>query len=334
MTVVALPWLHSVVMEILEDRGLVPPDAELVAEDLISADLEGIPTHGVGRLVLLDQALAARQGRPTVVTSKGAVEAIDANRELGVLAVSYAVERAKALTTSFGVSVVTLRNFSRFGRLARIGSSLAEASLVGIVMTNAGPSAVAPFGGMDPVYGTNPLCLAFPARPDPVVIDFATSAAPWGAIRHAMLAGSALPDGAFLDAKGNPATDPLDVHAVMAFGGAKGSALCAAIELLCGGLVAGCVGTEVQDEYDLVAIVVALDPECFGGLSAIEGASERLKAQVDAARGNARLPGTGAASRRRVAVASGRVEVAEGVLDAMDRIRRGEEPVASNRLTN
>ena len=60
-----------------------------------------------------------------------------------------------------------------------------ERDLIGICACNAGPN-VAPYGGAQPLHGTNPLAYAFPGGEEPpIVLDIATSVAASGQIAKA-----------------------------------------------------------------------------------------------------------------------------------------------------
>lgn len=73
----------------------------------------------------------------------------------------------------------------------------------------------------------------------PFVFDFATSAIARGDLELHRRAGTPLPEGAGVDAQGQPSTDPVAVArgAMLAFGGHKGSALAAMVELMAGTLI-------------------------------------------------------------------------------------------------
>lgn len=309
MAVISLTLLKSTVHSFLKSRRLSDAHALLIADDLIEAELEGKVTHGLGKLFLIDDLMAARQGSPVVTRKYGSVELIDARRELGQIAGQLACERAVALASMNGVGVVAIANMARYARLSFLGRKVADAGLVGIIANDAGPSAVAPAGGSDPILGTNPMCFAFPSEP-PLIIDFTTSERPWGAIRQALLSGESLPARAFIDADGNDTTDPNAANAVRAFGGVKGYALCLALELLCGGLVTGIVGTEVNSEYELGSLVVALLPSAFGTHD-IADVVQRMRTQLTGSRGAPRVPGDSAHARRNERTRSGTVEVAD-----------------------
>jgi len=97
---------------------------------------------------------------------------------------------------------------------------------------------VAPAGGIQPVFGTNPMAFGFPrSSGPPLVFDQATSASARGEIQLHKREGKPLPEGWAIDADGQPTTDPEAAlaGAQLPFGGYKGSSLslmdrCDAIE--------------------------------------------------------------------------------------------------------
>jgi delta1-piperideine-2-carboxylate reductase len=139
---------------------------------------------------------------------------------------------------------------------------------------------VAPFGGKRPLFGTNPLAFGWP-RPnrDPFVFDFATSAVARGEIELHRRAGKPIPLGWAIDSAGEPTTDPAAAlaGAMLAFGGHKGSALSAMIELIAGPLIGDTTSMEslAYDEDAEAApyggeLILAIDPAGFLGDAAAE----------------------------------------------------------------
>jgi L-2-hydroxycarboxylate dehydrogenase (NAD+) len=319
---VPLGTVEEVVRQILRTRGYKRQAVDLLCSDYINAELEGKSTHGLGKLVLLDQLTRERQGKPKVARRSGNVEVIDARRELGQLAARYAIERAMKLCKRTGVSAIAIVNMARYARLAFVGELIADAGLVGIVMNNAGPAAVTPYKGGTAILGTNPVCFAFPGTPN-TIIDFSTAARPWGSIRQALLTGTKLPAHAFLDAKGNETHDPALAVAVRPFDGPKGYALCVAIELICGGMLTGIVGTDVRDEYDLGTLVICFNPAAFDGSLMISSAVAALRDQVHKSIGEARLPGDGSRARRDSAIAAGVLTINAQLWDQLRSMATG-----------
>ena len=117
-------------------------------------------------------------------------------------------------------------------------------------------------GAKAAVLGTNPICIAVPAKDGPVVLDMATSAFPWYGVLEAQRSGTDLPPGIAIEASGHDTVDAAAVAsggAVKPFGGHKGSGLALMVELLAGPLVGAAVADKVA-EANWGNLVVALDP--------------------------------------------------------------------------
>ena len=68
---------------------------------------------------------------------------------------------------------------------------------------------VAPYGGADGRFGTNPVCIGIPLPGEPpFVLDMATSAVAQGKLRVAHNKGEKVPLGRLIDREGNPTDDP------------------------------------------------------------------------------------------------------------------------------
>jgi uncharacterized oxidoreductase len=109
---------------------------------------------------------------------------------------------------------------------------------------------VAPHGGADARFGTNPVCIAIPLPGEaPFLLDMATSAVAQGKIRVAHNKREKVSKDWLIDERGNPTDDPKfgvvdPLGALRTFGGHKGYGLSVACELLGGALTGG--GTEHQ----------------------------------------------------------------------------------------
>ena len=257
---ISIEELRRLMLTALSLRGMTGTAAEFVVEDYLDAQLEGKPTHGVGKFLLIDAYLAERQGKPKIISRSGATVLLDGQREIGQLAASQAAEIAISLAEEHSIGLVGLRNFARFGRLSPYGHIISRAGFIGVITNSAGPPAVVPSGAAEPLLGSNPICFAFPSDESPVVMDFSSAARPWGEIRQAILEGRPLSDSAFVDQDGNATSDPERAEGVMPFGGHKGYALCLSLELLAGTLTGTAMGRDVVTQYDLGAIFLAINP--------------------------------------------------------------------------
>jgi hydroxycarboxylate dehydrogenase B len=235
--------------------GSEPREAKLVAENLVMANLLGHDSHGVGMIPryidsLLEGGLSVNQ-HPKVQIDTGALLALDGcqgyGQVIGQEAMAMAIERAK----KHGSCVMTLGRSHHLGRIGQWGEQAVAEGLVSIHFVNVISRAiVAPHGGADARFGTNPVCIAIPLPGEPpFLLDMATSAVAQGKIRVAHNKREKVSREWLIDDRGNPTDDPRygvvdPLGALRTFGGHKGYGLSVACELLGGALSGG--GTEHQ----------------------------------------------------------------------------------------
>ena len=175
--------LKALLAAILEKAGAEPARALVCADHLVSANLKGHDSHGVGMAPSYVRWIAAGKlkpnARPQVVSDRGAVMVVDGGFGLGQPVARETIDITIARAKQLGVACVALRNACHIGRIGTYGEQCADAGLVSMHYVNvvgAGP-AVAPFGGREPRMLTNPYCCAIPRQGgEHVVLDFATSA--------------------------------------------------------------------------------------------------------------------------------------------------------------
>ena len=229
--------------------------ARIVADALVDADLEGIPSHGVMLVPMYADRIRAGsvslKTEAIVASDRGSALVLDAQNTLGQLSSHQAVQLLLDRTPRHGLAAVAVRNAFHFGTAGKWAADLATQGLIGIVMSNTRPLMPAP-GGAERVVGNNPMAIAMPAagRP-PVVFDMATSASAMGKIRLAASAGQTIPEGWATDAKGQPTTDAAAAIKGMLLpaAGPKGFGLAFMIDLFCGGLSSGAIADAVRPLY-------------------------------------------------------------------------------------
>jgi LDH2 family malate/lactate/ureidoglycolate dehydrogenase len=247
--------LISAVADIFTAVGIAAADAQVVAADLVAADLEGIASHGVMLVPMyverINKGSVSRRSTGEVVSDRGAAIVIDAGNALGQLTSRQAVKLAVARAREIGLAAVVVRNGFHFGTAGRYARLMAEQNCVGIVLSNTRPLMPAP-GGAEALVGNNPIAIALPSAGEfPVEADMALSATAMGKIRLAEAAGEAIPGDWAVDSQGRPTTDPATAIKGMLLpaAGPKGFGLAFVIDLLCGGLSDGAVGAEVRPLY-------------------------------------------------------------------------------------
>ena len=247
--------LIAAVADIFMAVGIAAADAQVVAADLVAADLEGIASHGVMLLPMyverINKGSVSRRSAGEVIGDRGAAMVIDAGNALGQLTSRQAVRLAVARAREIGLAAVAVRNGFHFGTAGRYARMMAEQNCVGIVLSNTRPLMPAP-GGAEALVGNNPIAIALPSAGEfAVEADMALSATAMGKIRLAAAAGESIPEDWAVDSQGLPTTDPAAAIKGMLLpaAGPKGFGLAFVIDLLCGGLSDGAVGAEVRPLY-------------------------------------------------------------------------------------
>ena len=260
----------------LTDAGVPAADADQVADALVDTSLRGIDTHGLRLLPqYLDElatGVANVAARTHVVRDRGAGLLIDADGSLGVLAGLAAARLAAERAQQFGVGAVGVRNSNHFGAASIYTRRLARHGLVGIAVTSAA-SRVAPYGGIEPLFGTNPISVAAGDECEEFALDMATSQVCFGEVKYRRAVRRPLDNGWVTDDKGRPTTEPDEAYALSPLGGYKGHGLAMAVTLL-GSVLTGApldwrlsqVGEGIPGQGRGVGhLVLALDPDAFTG---------------------------------------------------------------------
>jgi LDH2 family malate/lactate/ureidoglycolate dehydrogenase len=285
--------LLSFTEAVLRAEGVPRPDAHLLADTLVTAELWGHPSHGMLRLpwyvARLRSGAMERVTRIERVRDTGALVVLDGGNGIGQVitdrAVALGVERAREC----GVSAIGVRNSGHFGAAAYFTRKAADQGCVALLCTNASP-AMAPWGGRRKSIGTNPWSIAAPAgRHGTVVMDLANTAVARGKVYLAAERGTAIPEGWAADADGNPTTDPRRAieGLILPMAGPKGYVISFMFDVLAGVLTGSAFGADVAGPYQpdarsgaghlLLTIDVAAmaDPASY---------AERVEALVDATR--------------------------------------------------
>jgi LDH2 family malate/lactate/ureidoglycolate dehydrogenase len=294
--------LSDTVARIFVALGIAPADAATVANDLVIAELEGVGSHGVMLVPMYaDRILSgsvSRRSQGDVVSDIRTAIVVDADNALGQLTAHQAVKLATDRASSAGMAIVAVRNAFHFGTAGRYARLIAERNCVGIVMSNTRPLMPAP-GGAEAITGNNPIAIALPSAGEfPVEVDMALSATAMGKIRLAAAAGQSIPPDWAMAADGQPTTDPAEaIKGMLApAAGPKGFGLAFVIDLLCGGLSGGAIGSDVRplygdpaDPYRCSQVFIAIDIAGFPDGAAFP---QRIDAQTKRVSASKRAPGT------------------------------------------
>jgi LDH2 family malate/lactate/ureidoglycolate dehydrogenase len=146
-----------------------------------------------------------------VIRSSQSTASVDGDNGLGLVVGPQANRVAMELAEKSGSGWVSVCNSNHFGIAGYYVLKALELDLIGWAMTNS-TKLVAPFGGAEPMLGTNPIAVGFPAKSEPpIVIDMATSAVAYGKIEMARRNRNRIPAGWAIDKLGRTTTDPEDM---------------------------------------------------------------------------------------------------------------------------
>lgn len=237
--------------ELLSSWGVPFAQADMITDTIVYAHQHEKHTHGITRLPIykkkIDQGWLTANTRPTVVTDFAAISVLDCNNGFGQIVASEAMNLAVDKAEQYGIGAIFVANSNNFGVAGYFGEIAAKRGMVGIVLTASAP-AIAPEGGHRSIFGTNPICVAFPSKDGNYVLDMAISAAARGKIRLAEKNGEKIPLGWAVDKDGNPTEDPTVALAgnMLAIGGVKGFGLAMVSDLLAGLLSGSAFGGKIK----------------------------------------------------------------------------------------
>lgn len=240
---------------ILVARGVPPADAEVVARNLVAADLRGIDTHGLFCLIEYAHAVGDRRINPTpnIVVERSLPWAIrvDGDNGLGPLVAERAMDAVLETVETMGIAVATVRKANHYGAAAVYIERAAARGCIALASANA-IAMVAPVGAKARFFGTNPLAAVAPAgKYPPFVLDMATSDGALRKVRKFLAEGKPIPAGWATDKDGVPTTDAAAAidGMLLPFGGAKGSGLAYLLDILTGVLNGGLISADVRNNF-------------------------------------------------------------------------------------
>ena len=275
--------------------GSSTQEAETVASNLVMANLSGHDSHGIGMLpryvdAVLEGGLVPNAAVATQVDI-GSMLTLNGQRGFGQVVGTQAMALGMARAKTHGSCIMALSNAHHLGRIGHFAEMAVAQGLVSIHFVNVlSRPVVAPWGGSDGRFGTNPFCVGIPmAGRDRersggahFILDFATSVVAHGKMRVAHNQGQQVKPGLLIDEQGKPSTNPAVVvvpqpgglmGALMTFGEHKGYGMAVACELMGGALTGG--GTWRGPDSGKRAVIngmltILIDPAKLGTQAAFD----------------------------------------------------------------
>ncbi|NPA74730.1 MAG: Ldh family oxidoreductase [Euryarchaeota archaeon] len=292
--------LFRVVKDVFMAMNVPEEDAEIVAENLVMADLRGVESHGVQRLKRYVDGIKAGGVKINpnikVVKESPVYAVLDGDEALGQVVAYRAMRMAIEKAKKNGIGIVGVKNSNHYGIAGYYAYKMAKEGLVGMSLTTSRPL-VAPTGAMEKFVGTNPIALGAPVEgEEPFLLDMATSVVPSGKIEVYRRKDKPVPEGWGISTEnGEIITDP---HVILSpkgtilplgglgelHGGHKGYGLGVLVDILSGVLMGATwsrhVGGTSDKHSDVGHFFMAIDPGAFGDAEEFKKNMKKMKEEL------------------------------------------------------
>lgn len=277
--------MKSQFIRILLKHGFEEKKAEACAEIFTNNSLEGIYSHGHNRfprfVANVIDGYIQPDAEPSLVKSAGSIEQWNGNCGPGPLNAVFATERAMAVASSTGISLVSLADTNHWMRGGTYGWHAARKGFILICWTNTEANMPA-WGATDPRIGNNPLIMAIPCGNKAVVLDFALTQYSYGKLETYKIAGEKLPFPGGFDQNGKLTDDPeiiLATRRALPIGFWKGSGISLLLDILAAVLSGGSSTYEITGrgvEYRLSQVFIAINPLMLANYKSINSAIDGI----------------------------------------------------------
>lgn len=245
-----------------------PEDARVITNSIVECCLTKDARMNPLKGALDDLEEATRNpSRFTVLTETSGVCLLDFCGTSPLPLLPELHRRIKSMAEANGIGAIALKNTFGIHQLSMwVEPLVADLHGVAFFAWNGGSYTTAPFGSMEPFFGTNPIAYAIPTLGHAIVCDMATSEIPFLSLTNALKSGADLSIPAGVNEKGEITSVAKEIYnpeedgpvRLLPMGlGYKGSAIMLLLEILTGAMIGSKMGREATDEKFI--------PEEFGG---------------------------------------------------------------------
>ena len=248
--------IKKLLIKVFEKHGLSKKHALISTNALINAELVGAYGHGLSRLKMYCDRISKKviNPKPKIKIKKisSSISHIDANNSIGFVAADLGIKTAIKHAKKTGIGMVAVKNSGHYGLSGYYAEQAVKKNLISLIFTNA-PPAVAPYGALKSLFGTNPICFGSPTGSKiPFILDTSISKINRGKIRVAARNKKKIPEGVALDKFGNPTRNAKKAleGVQLPIASFRGSGLAWMVDILSGVLTGGNHAGRVKDPFD------------------------------------------------------------------------------------
>lgn len=162
-------WSYQVLEKFCYDAfrafGFSDEESKDIEDVLLMADLYGIESHGMQRMVRyhkgIEKGTIHPQAKPEVVFETPVSAVIDGHNGMGQLISIFAMKKAIEKAKTTGIGMVTVRESNHFGIAGYYAKMASDEGLLGMACTNS-EAIMVPTFGKKAMLGSNPIAVAMP----------------------------------------------------------------------------------------------------------------------------------------------------------------------------
>ncbi|MBU5450183.1 Ldh family oxidoreductase [Acetivibrio sp. MSJd-27] len=196
--------------DVFEKRGFSKEESDDIVDVLSTADLYGIESHGVQRLIRYHKAIDEGSIIPGVEPSlihKTPISAVfDAPKSMGQVMGKMGMNMAIDMAKEHGIGAVVVRGSNHYGIAGYYTKMAADNDMLGICMTNTEAIAI-PTYGKKAMLGTSPIAVCMPADPVDFWYDVSTTVVTRGKLEVYNKKEAPLPQGWAADENGKDCSE-------------------------------------------------------------------------------------------------------------------------------
>ena len=136
--------------KVFQSFGVNERNAYICADNLVTADLRGIPSHGVARLQRyvdgMKTGIILPLNKPKIVKEFASNATVDGNAGLGQVVAHFSTRLAIEKAHKTGVGIVAVRNSNHYGIAGYYAEMILKENMLGLSLTNSAPLVVPTFG--------------------------------------------------------------------------------------------------------------------------------------------------------------------------------------------
>ena len=137
---ISYPHLRDFCKRLFPSYGFTADESKAITEILLRADLYGIESHGIQRLVRYDEeietGMVTVRAQPEILHETPVSAVLDGHKAMGQLTAIKAMNIAIEKASRSGIGMVAVRNSNHYGIAGYYTAMALEADLIGITMTN------------------------------------------------------------------------------------------------------------------------------------------------------------------------------------------------------